>query len=125
MSAGPRSPDTERVGARIVAEGLDSVIGRHLRGASAVTATGREVRALSITDERLHFEKLRKPPFAVLAAAVGLLVSAEWSGGIPGGIIDEHVAGAKPGGDQIGPRPVGQLDIRGQSVARVVGDVDG
>jgi len=74
--------------------------------------------------DRLDFEIFFQAVFAPFAAVAGLLVAAERRGAVVGHALQVDVAGADPAADPAGAFDGVAGDVAGQTVRRVVGDLD-
>src|SRR5262245_39010119 len=74
--------------------------------------------------QRLRLEELLEPVAAELTTKARLAVTAERGDGVELAAVDHHAAGPQLAGDPVGPLVVGRPHRAGESVARVVGDVD-
>jgi hypothetical protein len=80
---------------------------------------------VAIADDAFDFEEIIQGEIDVFAAVSGLFVAAEGGEEVDVGVVKVHAAGAHLGGDVAGFGEVFALDVGGQSIDCVVGDVDG
>src|SRR5688572_8298614 len=77
-----------------------------------------------VADDALHFQEVVDAPIGVFAAVAGLLVAAEGREGVPGGVVDLHLASAQLPRHLPRVLDVLRLDVRRQPIDGVVGDLD-
>src|SRR5262245_31717001 len=78
---------------------------------------------LAVADDALDLQEIMDSPVGIFAPVAGLLVAAERREGVPGRIVDLHLAGAKAAGDAARMLDILRLHQGGEAVHRVIGDL--